>query len=426
MKLTSIWGWFKVEFGIKTIDDFEVNDKTVLLRVDINEPMDLVTGKLHDITRIEGCAPTIKELANKGARLVILAHQGGDLEYHNYFNLNAHGKILSKLVGKPIEFVPDVCGPYAINRIRALKKGEIILLDNVRFMAEEMTCFEVNLNLSPAEQAKTQIISRLAPLADLYICDAFAAAHRSQPTLVGFEQLLPSAMGRLFEKEYTVLTRLVKDPKKPLVLVLGGAKIQDAFLMMKNMLTEGSVDTILAGGLLGNVMLLSAGVDVGKETLDFIIKKNLGEYIILFKNILKDFGNKIILPIDLAYNSNLRNEIDIAELSGNGLIADIGYRTTQLFIKYIMSAKTVFVNGPMGMFEKVTMEYGTKHIIRALAETKAHTVVGGGDTISALNKFSKPDKIGYICTGGGAMVRFLSGEELPVVLALKHAAKFKV
>ena len=202
-----------MKFGINTIDDFDIKGKMVLLRVDINQPVDKEKNELKDITRIKGCAPTVKELSEKGAKLVVLAHQGSDIEYKNYYNLQPHAKVLAELTGRPVEYVPDVCGPFAQEKIKGLRDGEIILLDNVRFMAEEMTLFETKLKLTPEQQAKTQVVEKLAPLADLFIVDAFAAAHRAQPTLVGFEQVLPSAMGRLFEKEYSILSGILENRK---------------------------------------------------------------------------------------------------------------------------------------------------------------------------------------------------------------------
>lgn len=413
-----------MKFGINTMDDFDVKGKTVLLRVDINEPVDKVHDTLTDITRIEGCAPTIRELSDKGAKLVVLAHQGSDIEYKSYYNLKPHAAVLTDLVGKPVEFVPDVCGPYAQEKIKALNEGEILLLDNVRFMAEEMTLFETKLNLLPEQQAKTQVIEKLAPLADLYIVDAFAAAHRAQPTLIAFQQLMPSAMGRLFEKEYGVLAEILEAPKKPLVFLLGGAKIQDAFLMMDKVLVEGIADKVLAGGLVGNVMLAASGVDIGKPSLNFIMNNNLGEFIDKSKELLKKFGDKIVLPMDLAYvEDEKRKSVNVTNLPVDDLLMDIGEKTAELFCAEIQGAKTVFVNGPMGVFEKPLTEYGTKMVWQALAQTTAFTVLGGGDSITATNKYELSAYINYICTGGGAMVRFLSGEELPVVIALKHAAK---
>ena len=187
-----------MNFGMCTLDDFDLSGRTVLCRVDINQPIDKTTGQLKDITRIKACIPTLKELSDKGAKVVVLAHQGGDLEYKNYYSTEPHAKVIAELLGKPIQFVEDVIGPTARDKIKALKEGEILLLDNVRFVAEEMTLFETKLNLTAEELSRSQTVKRLAPLADLYVCDAFAAAHRSQPSLVGFEQVLPSAMGRLF------------------------------------------------------------------------------------------------------------------------------------------------------------------------------------------------------------------------------------
>ena len=411
-----------MKYGIKTIDDFDVNGKTVLLRVDINQPVDKETNTLKDTTRIKGCAPTIKELSDKGAKLVVLAHQGSDIEYQNYWNLSPHAKVISELVGKEVQFVPDVCGPYAQQKIQQLSSGEILLLDNVRFMAEEMTLFETKLNLTPEQMTKTQVVSKLSPLADIYVCDAFAAAHRVQPTLIGFEQMLPSAMGRLFEKEYEVLSDILEAPKRPCVFVLGGAKIQDAFLMMDKVLVEGIADKVLCGGLLGQVMLLAKGINIGKPSEDYIYKKNLGEFIEKSKRLLADLNDRIVLPVDVSYtDDNKRITITTDELPKDEVILDIGETTAELFAMEIKGANTVFVNGPMGVFEETLTEYGTKTVWQALADSQAYTVVGGGDSVAATNKYDMTEDIGYICTGGGALVRFLSGEELPVVGALKNS-----
>ncbi len=411
-----------MKFGINTIDDFDVRGKTVLLRVDINQPVDKEKKALKDTTRIKGCIPTVVELADKGAKLVMLAHQGSDVEYHNYYHLGLHAQALRELAGKDIAYVQDVCGPYAQQKIKEMKDGEILLLDNVRFMAEEMTLFETKLKLTPQLQAKTQVVSKLAPLADLYICDAFAAAHRDQPTLTAFQQLLPSAMGRLFENEYSVLAQILEKPQKPLVFVLGGAKIQDAFLMMDKVLGDGIADKVLTGGLVGNVMLAAKGVDIGKASLEYILKNNLGEFIEKSKRLLSGFPDKIITPVDMAYADEKRHNVLIGSLPVDTQLTDIGEDTAQLFAREIANAKTVFVNGPMGVFEQPLTEHGTKAVWQALADTKAFTVLGGGDSIAATNKYNLAEKMGYICTGGGAMVRFLSGEELPAVAALKAAA----
>ena len=342
-----------MKFGIYTIDDFDYNDSIVLCRVDLNSPLDRDAGKLRDTTRIKLCVPTIEELSSLGAKLVLLAHQGGDLEYKNYYTTKPHAKVISDMVGKKVMFIDDVCGPSAREAIKMLRKSEILLLDNVRFMAEEMTLFEAKLNLSREDQAKTIVVRNLAPLADLYVCDAFAALHRSQPTLVGFEELLPSAMGRLFEREMTALGNIAENPTHPCVYILGGTKIQDAFLMMGTALSSGAADVVLTGGLVSNIMLTAKGINIGQASIDFINTNNLIDYISIGKELLSNHAEKIILPKDLACVINgSRIEEDITGLSEAGLIVDIGAKTVEAYREYINRAKTIFINGPMGIFER--------------------------------------------------------------------------
>lgn len=299
-----------------------------------------------------------------------------------------------------------------------------MLLDNVRFQAEEMTLFEQKLQLSHEEQAKTQVVSTLAPLADLYVCDAFAAAHRDQPTLCGFEQVLPSAMGRLFEKEYVVISELMSNPKRPCTFVLGGAKISDAFIMMDTVLNNGSADKVITGGLAGQVVLAAKGINIGQCNLDFIDKKGFSEYIDVAKDLLSKYGDKIIAPVDIAYvDEGKRIIVDLENIPDDKDIVDIGDKSIELFVNEIMNSTTVFANGPMGVFEEEVSEAGSKAIYEAMGETSAHTVVGGGDSVTAAKKYNITDKLGYVCTGGGALIRFLTGKELPVVKALRHATK---
>ena len=412
-----------MRFGIKTLDDFDVKGKTVLCRIDINQPVDRASGKLKSINRIQACVPTIRELSEKGARIVLMAHQGSDIEYKNYYTTRPHAEVFSNLLGFEVKWVEDVCGPTAREAIKNLKDGEVLLLDNVRFMAEEQTLFETKLCLSHEEQAKTQVVTKLAPLGDLYVCDAFAAAHRDQPTLCGFEQLLPSAMGRLFEKEYCTVSALMEEPKRPCVFVLGGAKIADAFQMMKTVLSKGSADLVLTGGLVANIFLASQNVQIGQGSLDFILKSNYGQFIDVARELYDRFGDKIVLPSDLAWVSDgKRCEAAVGEIPADISAVDIGSMTAARYREEILAAKTVFVNGPAGVFEQEPSELGTKTIWQALADTDAFTVLGGGDSITATEKYKLTDKIGYICTGGGALIRFLSGEELPVVKALRHGA----
>ena len=412
-----------MRFGICTLDDFDVAGKTVLCRVDINQPVDKAADALKSTQRIEACAKTVKELADKQAKVVLLAHQGSDIEYKNFYCTRPHAKVLSSLLGKKVQWIDDVCGPAARERIAALQPGEILLLDNVRFMAEEQTLFEMKLHLSHEEQAKTVVVEKLAPLADLYVCDAFAAAHRDQPSLCGFEEVLPSAMGRLFEEEYCVISGLMEAPQRPCVFVLGGAKISDAFIMMETVLKKGAADAVLTGGLVANILLAAKGESIGAGSMDFIYKSNYGEYIEKAAALFRQYGQRILLPQDLATVENgQRREYDLKAMPAEGLALDIGTKTCALYEKTIAEASTVFVNGPMGVFEEAPSEKGTKAVFEALAATKAYTVVGGGDSVTAAKKYKVSHKLGYICTGGGALIRFLTGEELPVVKALRHGA----
>ena len=390
-----------MRFGIKTLDDFEKNDglrgKTVLCRVDINQPVDRAKGTLKSINRIQACVPTIRELSEKGARVVLMAHQGSDIEYKNYYTTKPHAEVLSRLLGFDVKWVEDVCGPTARKAIESLNDGEVLLLDNVRFMAEEQTLFETKLCLSHEDQAKTQVVTKLAPLGDLYVCDAFAAAHRDQPTLCGFEQILPSAMGRLFEKEYCTVSSLMEEPERPCVFVLGGAKIADAFQMMKTVLSKGSADLVLTGGLVANIFLASQNVQIGKGSLDFIMKSNYGQFIDVAKELYGLYADRIVLPVDLAWVCDgKRHEAGIGEIPEEIAAVDIGSGTAERYRKEILNARTVFVNGPAGVFEQEASELGTKTIWQALADTKAFTVLGGGDSITATEKYNLTDRIGYI------------------------------
>ena len=298
-----------------------------------------------------------------------------------------------------------------------------MLLDNVRFVSEEQTLFEMKLRLTHEQQAKTLLVEKLAPLGDLYVCDAFAAAHRDQPSLCGFEQILPSAMGRLFEKEYCTVSSVMEEPERPCVFVLGGAKISDAFQMMETVLSRGIADTILTGGLVANIFLIALGQNIGAGSAAFIEKSNYTEYYEKARTLFETYGSKIVLPTDLAWvQDGERFEAAVGEIPSEIGAIDIGHKSAELYRETILAAKTVFVNGPMGVFEQAPSEYGTKSLWQALADTEGFTVLGGGDSITATEKYNLTDRIGYICTGGGALIRFLSGEELPVVKALRHGS----
>ena len=396
-----------MQFGIRTLDELDVKGKTVLCRVDINQPVDRTKGTLKSVNRIRACVPTVRELSDKGANVVLMAHQGSDIEYKNFYTTRPHAVVLSELLGRKVQWIDDVCGPAA----------------RAAIASEEQTLFEMKLRLTHEQQAKTLLVEKLAPLGDLYVCDAFAAAHRDQPSLCGFEQVLPSAMGRLFEKEYCTVSGLMEAPKRPCVFILGGAKISDAFQMMETVLSRGVADRILTGGLVANIFLIALGNDIGQGSYDFIAASNYTEFFPKAKALYEAYGEKIVLPVDLSWvKDGQRQEAKLGGIPADMAAVDIGSKTAARYRDEIMNAKTVFVNGPMGVFEKPESELGTKTVWQALADTEGFSVLGGGDSITATEKYGLTDKMGYICTGGGALIRFLSGEELPVVKALRHGS----
>ena len=339
-----------MRFGIMTLMTSTLAE-TVLCRVDINQP---INGK-----GTFGTPPASRVACRRcvscpiRAPVVLLAHQGSDIEYHNFFSTRPHAAVLSDFLARPVKFIDDVCGPAAREAISRLSDGEILLLDNVRYLGEEQTLFELNLGLSHEEQSKTLLVQTLAPLADLYVCDAFAAAHRNQPSLCGFEQLLPSAMGRLFEREYCEVSKLMEAPARPCLFILGGAKISDTFMMMETVLKNGTADAILTGGLVANVMLAATQKPVGSGSLALIRKSGHEKFLEAAETLCKNYPDKIVLPLDLAGSRNgLRIDYALSEVPEDLEALDIGQKTAEMYAGRIRDVATVFLNGPMGVFEQ--------------------------------------------------------------------------
>jgi len=407
---------------IRSIEEFEYQGKTVLLRVDINSPINPQTKKIINENRINMSLPTIHYLLDHGAKLAIIAHQGDTLDYQNLLCLEEHAERLTQKLGIKVDYIDDVAGPAAQEAVKNLKPGRAILLGNLRYLTEEVSTFENAVKLKPEEMLNTYLVRHLAPLADYYINDAFAAAHRNAPSMVAFQELLPSAAGFLFFNEVLALTKVLESPDRPAVFVLGGAKISDAYGMMKQVLTNGTADKILTCGVTGIVMLMAKGYDLGKQAEKFFKDKSLDVFLEPSKEYLRDYPGKLILPVDLAYEKDgKREELGIEELPIDALFLDIGQKTIGAFKAEIQKAGTLFVNGPSGVYENALFEDGTRETLTAIAEADGYSVIGGGDSVSATYKYIEPDKIDYICTAGGAMVRFLSGVELPLIAAMEKA-----
>jgi len=387
---------------IPTMDDFDFSGKTVLLRADINSPLDPETMEIIDTSRIKRVVPTIKEILDKNGKVVILAHQGRPGGW-DFTGLEKHAEVLSHEMGDEfggkVKYVDDIYGEKARNAIKELGEGDVLVLDNVRK-------FEGERDKKTAEEhSRSALVQSLAPLADIFVNDAFAAAHRSQCSLVGFIPVMPSCAGRLMEKEVKTLSKIMEKPERPCIFIFGGAKYSNAIKVIKNLLERGVADKILLGGVPGNVF---AGLVEASEEEKAEIEE-----------IMERFGDKLILPVDVAIDDGGRREVDVDNVGKENNIKDIGEKTMEVFGREIENASTVLLSGPMGVFENKEFEEGTKRIIEAMAYSDAFSVIGGGHTVAAAGKLGVADSISYVSTGGGSLERFLMGKKLPVIEALE-------
>jgi len=414
--------------NIKTLDDLapnELNGKTVLVRVDLNCP--IKDGKIEDDRRIVLHAQTVKELIKRNAKIVLLSHQGrpGDdkRSAEDFVTLEEHAKRLGEIlkndgVNVNVEYVEDIFGVYARQKIKNLKNGEVILLENVRFYAEE------NTNKPRDVQANTYLVKKLYPLADYFINDAFSVSHRSQPSVVGFTVVLPSLGGPLLIKELEALKTVRENPERPLTYILAGAKLEDTFKMLQSRLDI--IDYVLTGGIIANIFLMANGYDLGDENVTYIKGKEGDKFIPIAKNLINKFGNKILLPEDIAVlEDGRRKEICASELPSKYPILDIGTKTIEKYKKIIDISGTIFAHATMGKIEDERFRKGTEEIIKAVGNSKAFTVIGGGHTIGVARKLGVEKNIKHVCTGGGAAVLYIAGEKLSGVEALRDAWKNK-
>ena len=280
------------------------------------------------------------------------------------------------------------------------------------------------MKLTPEEMTKTYLVRHLAPLVDLYVNDAFAAAHRNAPSLVGFQEVVPAAGGRLLVDEVNSLSSVAEDPARPCLFVLGGLKISDAFSMMAKVLRDGTADAVITSGVTANVMLWARGVDIGEPSKKFITDRSLDSFLPQAKAWQEEFGNRISVPTDVSVegDGSERIEIQVADLPIERLIIDIGSDTIARYEELIGEAATIFVNGPAGVYESAAGEPGTRRLWEAVAAAPGKSVIGGGDTVASAGRFVDLDDIGFVSTGGGALVRFLSGQPLPMLEAMQRAA----
>ena len=406
-----------------TMDDYELSGENVILRIDINSSINPENGDLLDDTRIKRHSATVKELSDKNARVIVLAHQSrpGKLDF---VSLKKHSDRMSKIIGREIKFVDDIYGKKAIQEIKNIKNGQIILLDNVRFDKEEINLktFE-NDNFKAQSNAK--MVKTLAPHASYFVNDAFAASHRCQPSLVGFSDYMPALAGRVMQRELDFLGKAISSGPTPRIAVLGGSKAADSVSIAENFLEKG-VEQILTGGVVANIFLIASGIDIGKPSTEFIEKQipDHEKVIELAKKLLSKYDGKIEIPSDVALNKDgKRYGTNVENLPEKYPLFDIGVDTLVRYIQIIENAGTVIANGPMGVFEDSEFATGTNEIFSAISKNKGMTVVGGGETAMAFNQMGLADGIKHISTGGGACISFMSGETMPALEAMRRSKK---
>jgi len=397
-----------------TIDDFDVKNKTVLVRIDINSPVDPSTGLILGDTRMKLHSQTIKELSDKGAKVVILAHQsrpGKD----DFTSLKHHAEILSNVLNLKVDFIDSIFSSYVKDKIKSLKAHDILLLENIRFFAEE------SISASPKDHSYSVLVQEITPLIDYFVNDAFAASHRSQISMVGFTVNTPSAAGRVMEEELKVIENALKNVKKPCVFVLGGMKPDDSIEVIENVLKNKTADYILTTGLVANIFLWAKGYDIGKINKEFITNRGYFDMVEKSEKLLNKFPDNIIYPKDVAIEKDgKRVDVSIDNIP-NFPIFDIGVESIACYAKMIRNAKTIFANGPAGVFEKPEFAIGTEDLINAIASSKGFSIIGGGHIAAATVNLGFEDKMDHISSGGGACITLLAGKKLKAVEALKES-----
>lgn len=390
----------------KTVKDVDVKGKRVLVRVDFNVP--LKDGEVADDTRIIAALPTIKYLMRQGARVILASHLGRPKgQVKEEFRLDPVAQRLSDLLEKEVTKVDDCIGEEPKKAISQMQEGDVLLLENVRFYAGE-------------KENDPQFAKELAELADLYVNDAFGTAHRAHASTAGVAEYLPAVAGFLMQKELEMLGQVLESPQKPFVAIIGGAKVSDKIGVIENLLDR--VDTLIIGGGMANTFLKAKGMDVGRSLVE---EDKIG----LAQELMqKAAENKVqlTLPMDAVVADSIESPTNIKTVPVNGvpagyMILDIGPQTAKQFADLVKKAGTVVWNGPMGVFEQDAFAKGTEQVARALANSDAVSVVGGGDSAAAVKKTGVTERITHISTGGGASLKFLEGKELPGITALEDA-----
>ncbi|MBQ4415097.1 MAG: phosphoglycerate kinase [Methanomicrobium sp.] len=400
-----------MKFG--TLDDIETDNRTVLLRVDFNSPIDPASNIILDDKRFREHAPTVKNLAD--AKVVVLAHQSRP-QKKDFTNLSAHAQRLERLIGRPVTYIDDIFGKQARDSVKMMDAGDVIMLENVRFNAEE------NIKMSPEDAMNTHLVRGLCAMGDVFVNDAFGTAHRSQPTIVGIPYAMKSVAGTLMEKEVRALSRVFTDAPKPVTFVLGGTKVDDSINVAQNVLERGIADRVVIVGVVANVFLLAKGIDIGIPSAELIEKLGYNGEIAKAAEILRKFADKVVLPDNVAIKNadGVREEVSIDGIPKECPVLDLGLDSLVTFTDIVRNSGTVVFNGPAGLFEDEVYSTGTYELLKAAAESE-FSVVGGGHTAVVVESLGIDDKFSHISTGGGACIEFLTGKKLPAISALEKS-----
>ena len=405
--------------SVLNLDEVDLEGRTVLVRVDINSPLDPISNVFLDDTRIKRIIPTLNKLSK--SKVVLLAHQSRPGK-KDFTSTLGHSRELGRLLGRTVKWVDDIYGKRAITAIESLEDGEILMLNNVRMDEEENT-----IKGDFTSMANAQMVQNLSMIADAFVNDAFACAHRSSPSIVGFTNTLPCIAGELMNYELSKLGKALDEPSRPCIAVLGGVKVDDSVTVADNMLRKGICDHVWVTGGVANLFLYISGVDIGEVNVDFLQKetgKSWDNTVMTAKKLLIDFPECIIMPSDVALHIE-DNRVDepLKNLPLNAPIFDIGITSIQSLSKGIKSAGTIILNGPAGVFEMSDFALGTIEILNACAEGNGYAVMGGGHTATLVSQRGLSDKMGHVSTGGGACLDLLAGRILPGVASLEESAK---
>lgn len=403
---------------IPTLRDSDLADKRVLIRVDINSPLDPRTGEILDDARIKSHVPTLNALSE--SKSVVLAHQSRP-GLNDFTTLEKHAERLGDVSGRDVRYVDSVFGSAAREEIEKMENGDILVLENVRYCSEEIS--QDVISKPPAEQAKTNLVRKLSSYVDFYVNDAFAVSHRLQPSIVAFPNVLPCCMGKVMENEIHVLSKILDGLEKPRIFLFGGAKADDSLNVIKNVLDRGRAETVLTAGVVGSIFLLANGFDIGKSNKQLLIDKGLEASVQDAKNLLRKYKEKIKIPTDLAFRKNgVRVEAPAKDFP-DCKILDIGIDTIASYSNVIKKGKAVVANGPCGVFEISEFALGTRELLKAMVKSSAFSVIGGGHLSAIAESMNISTSISHRSTGGKATMYFLAGEKLPGIEALREGHK---